>query len=245
MEKEKITYRFADIGRWMARCNHATNEIEINRREFFRLSPMLQEYIWIHEHVHLLCDVYDESECNRISNKIFISRAKNEEDRLERIKFVARSTDDPDKSNWIAAVICTVISISVSLTQVAVAKRNSGYYSLSEEARKRLVDTCLKNAFEQSLLTDTESAQDLFWAEIGPTIARKKEQTFAGWYAKNRFIDEYIEKYENQYGFGFGQVLPANPTAHPQYQKIIHVLSIGAIALAIVILVLVLYKTKK
>lgn len=89
--EEKIKYRWADIGHWIARCNHDTYVIELNRNEFPRLSPLFQDYTWIHEHVHLLADVYDESKCNKITDEIFISRAVNEKDLQERREFVSRS----------------------------------------------------------------------------------------------------------------------------------------------------------
>lgn len=91
MENTSITYRWADIGHWMARCNHNTDVIEINCTEFQKLSPLFQDYIWIHEHVHLLADEYDENDCNRMVDEIFISRAVNEKDLQERREFVSRS----------------------------------------------------------------------------------------------------------------------------------------------------------
>ena len=243
MEK-KITYRLTDTGHWMARCDHSSNVIELNRREFFRLSPMLQEYIWIHEHVHLLHDVYDEAECNIITDDIFVSRAKNEQERLERINFVVRSNDST-KSNFWTMLLGSALSLGTSYLTSTIRNRNAGYYSLGFDDRKRLVDGLLLESFQESLLTDSQSAKDIFWEKLSPTIARKKEQTYAGWYQNNEFVDEYIEKYERQYGFGFDHILPANPMAHPQYQKMMKTFSIIAIALAIVVLALVLLKTKK
>ena len=89
MEKTKITYRYADLGRLLARCDHASNVIELNAREFSRLSPLYQDYVWIHEHVHLLMEVYDEAKCNRITDEVFLLRATD--DLAERKKFVEES----------------------------------------------------------------------------------------------------------------------------------------------------------
>ena len=100
MEEKQITYKLTDTGHWLARCDHSTNVIELNRRNFFKLSPMMRDYIWIHECVHLKYDVYDETECNRITDEIFISRAKNDSDRMERIKFVVSSHDSSKSNFW-------------------------------------------------------------------------------------------------------------------------------------------------
>lgn len=88
MEKEKITYQFADTGHWLARCNHQSNVIELNALEYGSLSPLMQDYIWVHECVHLLTDITDEAECNRLTDEIFISRAKSNKDKYARITFV-------------------------------------------------------------------------------------------------------------------------------------------------------------
>ena len=89
MEKAQITYRFASTGRWLARCDHSSDVIELNRREFTRLSPLYQDYVWVHECVHLLMDVYDESRCNSIADAVFLLRATD--DLAERQKFVEES----------------------------------------------------------------------------------------------------------------------------------------------------------
>lgn len=89
MEKTKITYRFADTGRWLARCDHSSDVIELNEREFARLSPLYQDYVWIHECVHLLMDVYDETRCNCITDEVFLLRATD--DLAERRNFIERS----------------------------------------------------------------------------------------------------------------------------------------------------------
>lgn len=93
MGLQKITYQYADTGHWLARCNHATGVIELNSREFNSLSPMMKDYIWVHECVHLLSEVRNESETNRISDEIFISRACNAQDRKRREDFVAAAND--------------------------------------------------------------------------------------------------------------------------------------------------------
>lgn len=93
MEAQKITYQYADTGHWLARCNHATGVIELNSREFNSLSPLMRDYIWVHECVHLLSKERSESETNRMSDEIFVSRARNARDRKRRLDFVAAAND--------------------------------------------------------------------------------------------------------------------------------------------------------
>lgn len=93
MEQEKITYQYADLGHWLARCNHHSNIIELNAREYDSLSPLMKDYVWVHECVHLILDVHDEAMCNKISDDVFVSRAKNERDRISRIDFIASAND--------------------------------------------------------------------------------------------------------------------------------------------------------
>lgn len=91
MEDAQIKYRFADIGHWVARCDHTRDVIELNEKEFWNLSPLFQEYVWIHECVHLLMDVYDEARCNAIVDKVFLSRAVSAKDKVDRMNFIGKS----------------------------------------------------------------------------------------------------------------------------------------------------------
>lgn len=93
MGDKKITFQFAEMGHWLARCNHQTNVVELNARDYASLSPMMRDYIWVHECVHLLADVRNEAECNRMSDEIFISRAKSKRELAERRDFVAAAND--------------------------------------------------------------------------------------------------------------------------------------------------------
>jgi hypothetical protein len=93
MENEKITYQFAETGHWLARCNHSTKVVELNAHEYASLSPMMRDYIWVHECVHLIAGVRSEADCNRLSDEIFISRARNKRELAERSDFVAAAND--------------------------------------------------------------------------------------------------------------------------------------------------------
>ena len=119
MEKQKITYQYADIGHWLARCNHQTHVIELNANEWDSLSPLMKDYVWVHECVHLLTDVRDEAVCNSISDAIFLTRSRNARDRQQRLDFVTAANDQSftriakpasDKTPlFVAALIVAVI----------------------------------------------------------------------------------------------------------------------------------------
>lgn len=88
---KEVVYRFADTGHWLARCDHTKGVIELNGTEFGKLSPFYRDYVWIHECIHLLYNIYDESECNKITDEVFVSRSSSAEDRQARQKFLERS----------------------------------------------------------------------------------------------------------------------------------------------------------
>ena len=124
MEKQKITYQYADIGHWLARCNHQTNVIELNANEWDSLSPLMKDYIWVHECVHLLTDITDEQACNSISDAIFLSRSRNARDRQQRLDFVTAANDQSftrvtspttDKAPWLLAAL--VIAVILLITK--------------------------------------------------------------------------------------------------------------------------------
>lgn len=116
MENEKITYQFANIGHWLARCNHNTKVVELNAREYASLSPMMRDYIWVHECVHLIAGVRSEADCNRLSDEIFISRARSKRELAERSDFVAAANDQ----SFTRATRPTTGNASLILALVAV-----------------------------------------------------------------------------------------------------------------------------
>ena len=121
MGLQKIRYQYADTGHWLARCNHATGVIELNSREFNSLSPLMRDYIWVHECVHLLSKERSESETNRMSDEIFVSRARNARDRKSRLAFEAAANDQsftrvarPELDAM--PVVLAVLAVTVFLT---------------------------------------------------------------------------------------------------------------------------------
>ena len=53
----------------------------------------MKDYVWVHECVHLLSDSTSESDVNAMSDEIFVSRARSDRDRKERMAFVASAND--------------------------------------------------------------------------------------------------------------------------------------------------------
>lgn len=232
MANKKITYKLTDTGHWMARCDHSSRVIELNKNEFFKLSPLLQDYIWIHEHVHLLYDVRDEAECNRITDRIFISRAKDEKEKAERIKMVALSNQN--KLNWVATLITSVIGLGTSVASSIWGGRNAGYYSLSDSDKQIYVNQLLDESFKESLLTDVQSAQEIFWTKLSPNVHRNNENTYKSWAKNNGFIDEMITRYESKYMVGFDEVTPINYLAHPTIRIVV-------VAMALIVAAVLFY----
>lgn len=232
MANRKITYKLTDTGHWMARCDHSSRVIELNKSEFFKLSPLLQDYIWVHEHVHLLYDVRDEAQCNLITDRIFISRAKDEKERAERIEMVAQS--NKDSLNFWAALVGTVLSAGTSIAGSIWGGRNAGYYSLSDGDKQIYVNQLLDESFKESLLTDVQSAQEIFWTKLSPNVHRNKENTYKSWASNNKFVDEMITRYENKYMVGFDEVTPVNYLAHPTFR-------IAVIAVALIVAAVFFY----
>lgn len=126
MENTKIKYRWADIGHWMARCNHDTDIIELNGKEFPNLSPLFQEYVWIHEHVHLLTDVYDETQCNKIVDDIFLMRASSKNNLKARQEFIqnSNSTMSYFKHNKGISRVTSYLAIVIALVLLFMIIKN-------------------------------------------------------------------------------------------------------------------------
>lgn len=232
MEKV-ITYKFTDTGHWIARCNHQTNVIELNRREYPRLSPMMRDYTWIHEYVHLAYDVYDENECNRIADKIFIARAKTEKERRERQEFVANSGGLARSGIAVSAIIglaTTAISLGMKIYDYYQTAKESGYYALNSQERYELVSGLIKASFEEAK-QGGRSAQQIFWSYIVQVEGvGSSYDAFINDQA-NHLARSYIAKCEAEYGFKFDQVLPTDWLAKPAVKYSLVILAVAAVVL--------------
>lgn len=240
MEAVKIHSRYADTGHWLARCNHDTGLIELNRRNFPRLDALMQDYIWVHEYVHLLYDVYDEAECNAIADKIFIDRAKNADDKAAREAFV-RDSKGADAMSGIAVtaivgLATTAISLGVKGYQLWKKSQDSaGYYGLPEGERYLLAKELMKAAFEGAPDTGL-SAKDIFWGLMSQIAG---DADYDAWRAKNSFANGLVADYEKAYGRSF----TAKNTAAGLWSK--PIVKITVVALAVMAAVLVARKLLK
>ena len=237
MEAKEITYKFTDTGHWLARCNHQTNVIELNRREFPRLSPMMRDYVWCHEYAHLLYDVYDENECNRITDAIFLSRATTPEEKRRRQEFIAHS--EGFVYNGIAAsAILTIASLAVDLGVKAYnifkSAKDSGYYSLSATERGELLTGLIDASFKEAS-AGGKSAKQIFWGYISqcPGVESSYDAFISN--PENYQARSYIAKCAAAYGFGFDTVLPVDWLAKPWVR-------IGLVAVAVLVLTVVIIK---
>lgn len=241
MEIAKIHSKYTDTGHWMARSNHDTGLIELNRRDFPHLSPMTQDYIWVHEWVHLVYDIYDEAQCNEIADKIFVSRAKTDAERREREEFVKDSYGTPYSSGIavtaIVGIATTVISLGVKAYQVfGQAKEGSGYYGLSSGDRYLLVKDLVNGAFAAAVEQGGVSPQAVFWAHMSQCSG--VESDYSSWLANNGFAKGVISQAEAAYGRSFDKVVPVRFWSKP-------VVKYSLIALAVIAAVLVFVKLRK
>jgi len=219
MDPRRIKVRYADTGHWMARCDHSTGVIELNRREYPKLSPIFRDYIWCHEYIHLLCDIYDEAECNRIVNQIFVGRAKNDSERRQRLQFLMNSESRPNTSgmnaiSWgLTKLIGIVVDISTNAkisAQSLEANEKSGFNALSEEDQRAAVDIMLSYAFRKARRSSTRTAQNFFMAKMEPYLTPLSINSYAALVSRYKWIANEIGSYEKRYGFGFTEIKPAD-----------------------------------
>lgn len=232
MEIAKIHSKYSDTGHWIALCNHDTGLIELNRRDFPRLSALMKDYIWCHEYAHLLYDVYDEAQCNAIADQLFIERAKTPGERREREAFVRDSGSSAVSGIAITAIIglaTTAVSLGVKGYKVFVkAKEGQGYYALSAGERYLLVKDLLNASFEAARKGGS-SAKDLFWSMMLqlPSV----EADYDAWLSNNSFANGYIAECEKAYGFSFTEMLPTSYWSKPIVKVLVITAAIAAIAL--------------
>lgn len=230
MEKiQEITIReVADLGPVIARADHSEHAIEVNRRIFYGLPPMAQEFVLCHELCHLKYNERDEAKTNLLAAQLFMSRAKDEDDRLARQKFISYLNTHGDYSNDVASIVIAAVSAAVSIGVTiysVVSAKNAGWYSWNQETKKRWLESALTTAFEQSRRSASNSASKYFWAQLaGCTNKDESLEEFLG-RKQNEWVKPIITKYEKAYGFGFDEVTPIDLTIYP-----IVIVAIGAVA---------------
>lgn len=234
-----IHSKYADIGHWLARCNHDTGLIELNRRDFPRLSAMMRDYVWVHEYVHLLYDVYNEDQCNAIADRIFVNRAKTANERIERVNFVNASAGQAISGIAVTAIISivgTVVGLGVKGYQLyQKAKDNTGYYGLSSGDRYLLAKGLIKASFEAAPKYGM-SPKELFWGLQSQCAG--VETSYEAWLSNNDFANGLIAEFEDAYGRQFDVAIQPSLWSN----KYIKTLAIILVLVAVVLVAMKLLK---
>ena len=244
MEKiQGIAIREADdLGPVIARADHQDRAIEVNRRIFYGLPPLAQEFVLCHEVCHLRYDDHDEARTNQRAASLYVSRSRGEADRAERERFVSYLYDNGGYSNEaIAAIVIAAVTAAVSIAATVynvVATRRAGWYSWSQGAKRNWLESALATAFEKARTSSSHSAADYFWAQLAGCT--NKDESLDEWLSRNEneWTKAVIKKYEKAYGFGFSEVTPVDLTAYP-----LAIVVIGAVAAFVIYRII--KKTKK
>ena len=262
----RIRAIYTDTGHWLARCNHDTGVIELNRRDFPGLSPLMKDYIWVHEYVHLLYGVYDEDRCNAITDEIFVRRGKTASERQARINFIEKSKGLASVSGlgaetavsglggetavWgpgfetavgfgINHAVNTIINYINDLSYNAAAferNKNSGFNALSEDDQREVIDSYLRQSFRLARRSSDRSAYSFFMGKMKPLMTPLEISSYGQLVSKYDWILDDVYKYEQEYGVGFMEVTPAD------YTDIWLVLAVMAVVLVGIVYLVKKYK---
>ncbi|MCQ2318485.1 MAG: hypothetical protein MJZ90_06155 [Bacteroidales bacterium] len=237
MEAGRIKVVWSDTGHWVARCSHESGVIELNRTEFPRLSPMMRDYVFVHEYVHLLCDEFDENRCNLITDEVFIRRGRSGADRRRRRDFVNRSNSDGPETDHlepfliVSAAVSAAAGIASTLVNVFRDPPKTGYYAMKKSERMKLVREFVDKAFQASLNTGDRSARDIFWEYMSQ--CGTGDANYTKWLVRNSFITRYIKEGEAKYGVGFGEVKGVDYTRYSTIKIAMALALVGAAILII------------
>lgn len=233
---EKIEIREADLGPVIARADHRDNAIEVNSEIFYKLPPMVQEFVLCHEVCHLKYDEHDEAATNRLASEVFLGRSSDDADRTDREKFLSfMSTQDYSNFAW-ETLIAPVLMLGTTVYGI-VKERNAGWYSWDKNTRMSNLQAMLTEAFEKSRRSSKISAAQFFWERM--SNFDNKDSSLDGFLnrSSNTWVNAVIAQYERKYGFGFREVTPIDITAFP-----VAVIAIGA---AVGLLIYTLIKKQK
>lgn len=232
-----------DLGPVIARADHRDRAIEVNRKIFFALPPMAQEFVLCHEVCHLRYDDHDEARTNQRAAALFMQRATSAADRRVRAEFLSYLNDrghsnEPITIGWAVAGIITAVTGLAATIYSIVSTRNAGWYSWNQATKRKWLEGALAMAFEQARRSGSHSAADYFWAQLSGVT--NKDESVEEW--QNRSANEWtkavINQYEKAYGFGFTEVTPIDLTVYP-----LVIVAIGAVVAFIVYRII--KKTKK
>lgn len=233
---EKVIIREQnDLGPVIARADHRDGAIEVNKKIFYRLPPMVQEFVLCHEICHLKYKEWDEAETNRLAAEVFLQRASNEKDLEERRRFLSYM-EGKDTSNIGVTAIISIIggvwSLGASVYGI-IKSRNAGWYSWDSATQRSNLDVMLKQAFEESRKSSQKSAADFFWEVLyNYTNKDGSLEKFLN-RSGNAWVKDYIARYEKKYGFGFYEVTPIDWMAFTAVKVAVGVLIGAAVALIV------------
>lgn len=201
----------------LARADHELNVIEVNKAAFYKLPPMMQEFVLCHEVCHLKHNEWDEAETNRLASRLFMERATSDADRRERNKFLSY-LDGTDMSNITVSAVLGIVSSAIGLGTTiwgTIKQRNSGWYSWDDATQRSNLNVMLTQAFEQSRKTNKKSAAQIFWQQL--QAYDFKDDSLGEFLSRsgNAWVSGRIAAYEKKYGFGFNAVTPIDLTAFP------------------------------
>lgn len=230
--KTQIEIREADLGPVIARADHVDGAIEVNSEIFYKLPPMVQEFVLCHEVCHLRYEEWDEARTNKLASDLFLSRATGDDDRKVREEFVGYM-DGNNYSNFAwEALISGLISVGYTAYGI-ITSRNGGWYKLDDATKRSVAQTLVREGFEQSRRSNSKSAADFFWASMQQYTAKDSSlEQFLG-RSDNSFVQQYIAAAEKEYGFGFSEVTPIDLTAFPVVMVAIGI-AVGYVAFRII-----------
>ena len=239
MEQEgKIIIREASLGPVIARADHLDGAIEVNREIFYRLPPLVQEFVLCHEVCHLKHNEWDEVRTNQLASDLFLSRATSADDRKERQRFLSYLSTGGGYSNFDWLGLALAVGRAGYTIYETIAGNSSGWYSLDAAAQKTYLNTMLKTAFEKSRKTNKKPASEIFWEQMSLIATKDDDLNEFLSRSDNAWTKPVIAKYEKAYGFGFDEVTPIDLTAFP-------VLMVAAGAIVAFIIYKIIKKRKK
>lgn len=214
----------ADLGPVLARADHLENTIEVNTKVFYRLPPMMQEFVLCHEVCHLKHNEWNEARTNQLATELFLRRAKGEADLEQRKRFLSYIDGHGGYSNFAwEALITGVLGLGTTVFGI-IRQRDSGWYSWDISTQRANLKTLLTQAFEQSRKSSRQSAAEFFWAQMQAYTAKDSSLDQFLRRSANEWVNNEIAKYEKAYGFGFTEVTPIDLTAFP-----LAIVAIGAL----------------
>lgn len=216
-----------DLGPVLARADHQENVVEVNGKAFYRLPPMVQEFVLCHEVCHLRHNEWDEERTNALASRLFLSRAHDEDDLAARREFLSYIDGEGGYANFDPLTLIGAIGSAFSLGSTVfgiIKNRNAGWYSWDRATQRANLRVMLDQAFTQSRRSSKHSAEEFLWAQLQNYT--NKDDSLSKFLSRgdNSWVKAEIRAYEEEYGFSLGEVTPLDLTAFP-----LLIVAIGAV----------------